>query len=356
MLKKLDWPLLSAVCALLFLGILNIYGIGGFESVFLKKQAVFALIGALLVFISVFFDYRIFKNYSVPSLAIYAFVILLLLATLFTAPEIRGVTSWLFIGRLGIEPSEVLKLSVLILLAKYFSSRHTQIDDWRHILASFIYIGVPAFLIFIQPDFGSAAIVFIIWLGSLVIAGIRPKYLTAIILIFSLLFLLGWNVVLKPYQKARLVTFLNPSRDPKGAGYNVIQSKIAVGSGKFFGKGLGNPTQAKLGLLPEPYTDFAFASLVEQFGFVGMVFILMLYLLVLSRLIKISLAARDNFSKIYLFLFAVFIFAHVVINIGMNMGLMPITGLPLPFISYGGSHLITLMLGIGIVQSIKARV
>ena len=355
MIKKLDWPLVAGVYALLIFGILNIYGIGGFESIFFKKQLIFALIGTFLILLSVFFDYRIFKNYSAPSLIIYIFVILLLITTLFAAPEIRGVSSWLFIGRLGIEPSEVLKLSVLILLAKYFSSRHTQIDDWRHIFASFIYIGVPALLIFIQPDFGSAAIVILIWLGSLVIAGIRPKYLTAIILIFALLFLLGWNVILKPYQKARLITFLNPGQDPQGAGYNIIQSRIAVGSGRLFGKGLGNPTQAKLGLLPEPYTDFAFASLAEQFGFTGILGILFLYLLILSRLIKISLAARDNFSKIYLFLFAVFIFAHTLINVGMNMGLMPITGLPLPFISYGGSHLITLMLGVGISQSIKIR-
>jgi len=240
-------------------------------------------------------------------------------------------------------------------MAKYFSQKNSEIYKVHHILASGIYMAVPLLLVLKQPDLGSAFIFFVIWLSILLAAGVKRKHLLMIIFSAILMMLVAWLGFLEPYQKNRITTFLNPYLDPKGEGYSIIQSKIAIGSGGLWGKGFGHGTQAGLGFLPEAHTDFAFASFAEQFGFAGILTIFSLFVALLFKISKIGFSAKNNFAKLFSVGLIAFIFSHVVINAGMNLGLLPITGIPLPFLSYGGSFLISVSLGIGFLESIKVR-
>ena len=301
-----------------------------------------------------FFDYRIFKNYSSVLLILYLLSLLSLFFVLFSQ-EIRGATSWFRLGSLSFEPIEFIKIVIILLLAKYFSFRHIEMYRIRHLIVSGIYIGLPVSIIILQPDFGSILVLFSIWLGLVVVAGIKLRHLFILFLIMALLFAGGWFGFLKDYQKQRILTFFNPQEDPSGRGYHISQSLIAIGSGGWFGQGLAASSQAGLKFLPEQHTDFIFATLAEQRGLVGVLFLLALFTLLFWRLIRIALFSLNNFSRLFASGLAIMIFSQLVINIGMNMALLPITGLTLPLISYGGSSLISMFLGLGILQSIKAR-
>jgi len=269
--------------------------------------------------------------------------------------EIRGVNAWISIGSFNVEPSEFAKIAIVILLAKYFSQKHTEIYKARHIIASGIYVAIPVFLVLRQPDLGSAFIFFAIWISMLLVAGIKRKHLVIIVLTAILVGLIAWLVLLAPYQKNRIISFLDPYLDPKGEGYSIIQSRIAIGSGSILGNGFGQGTQASFGFLPEAHTDFAFASFAEQFGFVGVLGIFALLTMFLFRIGKIGFSVNNNFAKLFSIGFIAFIFSHVIINAGMNLGLLPITGIPFPFLSYGGSFLIATTLGIGLLESIRMK-
>jgi len=350
----LDPLLFSAILALSFLGLLNLAGTAGAGSVFLKKQSIFFAVGVLILFLNPIFDYRIFKNYSMPSVFFFGASVFLLFFTLQAVP-VRGVAAWLhFPFGISFETSEIVKLAMILFLARYFSSR-AHFAHFSAILISGIYVFLVFILVFLQPDFGSSVILFMIWLGGVLLSGLTKKQILIAVNSLVILSLVIGVFILQPYQKSRITSFFGGLLGYGRESYNVLQSKIAIGSAGFWGLGFGNGSQARFGLLPEATSDFALAALVEQFGFISLALVIILYFIILSRLLSISAAANDNFSKFFIAMFLVYFFAHVVINMGMNLGLLPVTGLPLPFISYGGSFFISLMVGFSIIENIRKR-
>ncbi len=356
-LKSMDWILMLVVFFVFFLGLASIYGNSILNSDFTQfnKQIAAFLIGLFLLLIFALLDYRVFKDNPVVTILFYLGALMVLGIVLVLGISIRGSTSWFNLGKLNFEPSELAKLAIIIILAKYFSLRHVEIKQTVHIIVSGIYALIPFGLILFQPDLGSATIIFLIWLGIILISGIHIKHLVIIFLIFLILAGSAWFFYLKDYQKERILTFINPTSDPLGSSYNVTQSIIAIGSGQIFGKGLGRGTQSQLSFLPEQLTDFIFASIAEEFGFIGILFIFTAFLLIIIRILKIIRESNNNFAKLFCAGFLILIMSQFFINIGMNLGLVPVIGLSLPFVSYGGSHLVILMLGLGIIQSIRIR-
>ncbi|MFH1769686.1 MAG: FtsW/RodA/SpoVE family cell cycle protein [Parcubacteria group bacterium] len=352
--KKFDWPLLMVTLILSGISIATFYLIDPSYNEIITRQIVLVSIGILAFIGFSFFDYRIFKNNSLPSILFYVITVGLLLLTL-TSPEIRGARAWTTVLGLRFEPSEIAKLAVLILLAKYFSQKHVEIYRTPHILASGIYAGIPAVITFLQSDLGSMIVFIALWLGMLTFSGINKKHLLAILMIGVVLASLAWFVVLQDYQKQRLASFIDPYLDPLESGYSTIQAKTTLGSGMLMGTLLGGREDSALITVPEPHTDFAFAALAQKFGFIGVIAVLGLLGFLLLRIGSITIGANNNFAKLYGLGLMMIIFIHIIINVGMNLGVMPITGIPLPFLSYGGSHLITLMIGLGLIQSIKMR-
>src|SRR3990167_2278581 len=349
--KEIDLPLFAAIAAISLFSILNMYGIEGFGS-FFTKQVIFVTVGLGVMVLLSFFNYRYLKNYSFPVLLLYFLSIFLLLLT-FYSRSVRGVNAWIVLGQFTFEPAELAKLMLIVLMAKYFSRRHVHINQLRHILVSGIYYAIPVLIILAQPDLGSAIILSLIWISVLVAIGMNKKHFFFLIIMAVVVSYGSWMFALKPYQKDRLLTFVNPGNDPRGSGYNLIQSKIAIGSGYWFGNGIGKGSQATLGFLPEPHNDFVFAAAAEQFGLVGLGLILAAVAFIISRTLLIGRSAMSNFGKLFSIGISVFIFAHALIGASVNVGLMPVTGLPFPFLSYGGSYLISLMVGLGVLQSIK---
>src|SRR3989338_384496 len=347
----IDLPLFATVVAISLFSILNMYGIDGVGS-FLTRQIVFVVIGLGVMVLLSFFNYRYLKNYSFPVLFLYFFSIFLLVLT-FYSRSVRGVNAWIVLGQFTFEPAELAKLMLIVLMAKYFSQRHVHVNQLKHILISGIYFGIPVLIILVQPDLGSAIIFSLIWISILVAVGINKKHLFLLAVLAVMISYGSWMFVLRPYQKDRLLTFVNPGNDPRGSGYNLIQSKIAIGSGYWFGNGLGKGSQSTLGFLPESHNDFVFAATAEQFGFVGVGLVMSAILFIIYRILAIGRGVISNFGKIFSIGMAVFIFAHAIIGASVNIGLMPVTGIPFPFLSYGGSYLISIMSGLGIVQSIK---
>lgn len=354
-LKKIDWPLGVIVLFISGIGLLTIYGIGSPESiVFFKKQIIFIALGFFIMIGLSFFDYRIFKNYSIILITLY-FLSLVFLGLVLFSEEIRGASSWFHFGSLSVGPIEFIKIIIILFLAKYFSFRHIEMYRIRHLIVSGGYIGLPVLAVLLQPDFGSILVLSAIWVGVVVVSGIKTRHLIALFLVMILFLTGGWFGFLQDYQKQRIITFLNPQEDPYGKGYHINQSLIAIGSGQLFGKGLDFTPQAGLKFLPEQHNDFIFATLAEQRGLAGISFLLALFALLFWRIIKIALGAANNFSRLFVAGFVIMIFVQMAINIGMNMAILPITGLTLPLVSYGGSSLISIFIGLGILQSIKAR-
>jgi rod shape determining protein RodA len=351
-LSEVDVFLLAAVVAVSLMGLLNIYGLAGVDSQFFRRHLIYLFIGYGLMTGLSLFDYRYFKNNSLPALSAYILSIFLLLLT-FLSTAVRGTNAWITFAGFTFEPSELAKLMLIILMAKYFSQRHVMINDFRHIVISGIYFFIPTAIVLNQPDLGSAMILTLIWLGMLLAAGINRRHFFLLIILALVISFIGWVALLEPYQKTRIISFVNPQSDPLGSGYNIIQSQIAIGSGHWFGNGLGKGYQAKLGFLPEPYHDFAFAAAVEQFGFAGILLFLGGIFLIIYRILDVGSRAGNNFGRLFSIGMVMFIFSHVVISACVNTGLMPVTGLPFPLLSYGGSHLISIMAGLGIIQSIK---
>lgn len=356
-LKNLDWILIITVFFICIFGLLSLYSSSFAKDSFLnfQKQLLFVGVGFFLMAGISFFDYRALKQNSLFLLLFYL-IFLLALALLFVfGDKIRGVYSWFRLGNFSFEPIEFMKLALVLVLAKYFSMRHIEMYRPFHIIISGIYVALPAFLVFLQPDIGSAAIIVVLWIGIMIIVGIKLRHLAFLSLIGILTSLFSWIFVLRDYQKDRIFAFLNPYFDPIGRGYNAIQSLIAVGSGGIFGMGLGYGSQVQYNFLPEAQTDFIFSAISEEFGFLGVFILLTLFIILFYRIIKIILGASNNFARLCAAGIILWIFFQIVINIGMNIGIFPITGIPLPFLSYGGSSLIALFLGLGLLQSIKVN-
>ena len=338
------------------MGFLSVYSSslhsGNFTN--LEKNIAFFAVGFFLMFLFSFFDWRIFRENPYLILILYFFSIALLFGLYFFAPATRGVRTWYKLGPFSIDPIEITKISLLILLAKYFSSRHVEMYRIKHVFLSGVYVLIPVALIFFQPNLGSCLVILSLWLGILVISGIKLRHFLFLMLAFMMVFASGWIFFLKDYQKARIMSFFIPY-DPLGISWSQNQSKIAAGIGGLFGKGIGNGSQTQYGFLSEPQTDFIFAAVAEEMGIAGIAVLLMLFLLVIWRITKIAQGAHDNFSKLFVLGFAVLLVAQIIIHIGMNIGFLPIIGLPLPFLSYGGSNMIATFMIIGILQSIMVN-
>jgi rod shape determining protein RodA len=257
------------------------------------------------------------------------------------------------LGGISLQPADPIKLVLIAILAKYFSRRHIEIANIRHILVSGFYSFVFFVLIAIQPDFGSAIIIFLIWFGMVLVSGISKKHLALVFFIGLLSFGGLWFYVFKDYQKHRIINFIHPLSDIRGTGYNAYQSTIAVGSGEIFGKGVGFGTQSRLKFLPEFETDFIFASFAEEWGFLGALILISLYAIVVWRILLHSMRGATNFEMLFGLGLAVYIMSHFFINVGMNIGLLPVTGITLPFMSYGGSHLLTEFAGLGMLMGMS---
>lgn len=354
-LKQFDWFLFLAAILLASLGIAAILSTTWGEEGSLKildKQVIAAVAGVFFIFCLALINYQIFKNYSY---VFYVLMILALLAVLFFGKEIRGTKGWFDFGFFQFQPTEFAKIVLLIILAKYFSSISGKPSQVRHILVSGILTLIPVGLILAQPDLGSALILILLWILMLLISGIKKEYIVTLIFFGAVLFLLSWNFALAPYQKDRILSFINPMRDPLGAGYHMIQSKIAIGSGELLGRGLGHGPQSQLKFLPDQHTDFIFAVISEELGFLGATLLLSLLFFLLLRIVKISKKVKDEFG-LMLTLGTCFLFLiQIFINIGMNVGVLPVAGVPLPFVSYGGSALLFSFIILGILESITAR-
>jgi len=355
-LKQLDWILIGVVFLLVAIGFLSLYssslGKGDFSN--FNKQIIFFAFGVFLMFSLSFFDWRALRDNPYLILILYFFCLAALAGLFFLAPEIRGVQRWYKVGELTIDPIEFIKLVLIILLAKYFSTRHVEMYQIRHILISGVYVLIPCALVFLQPDLGSVLILIALWAGILIVSGISFKRFLILFLCFLLVFALSWNLALKDYQKDRILSFVQPqAADPLAIGWNQRQAKIAIGSGGLFGQGIGSGSQTQYGFLPESQTDFIFAAIAEETGLIGVTTILFLFAVLIWRISKIALLARTNFARIFASALNILLISQIFINIGMNIGILPIVGIPLPLISYGGSNLVMTLLGLGILQSIK---
>ena len=321
-------------------------------NIFFERQIIWITIALGVFFAFSFVDFRFLRRTSV-IFALFLVTVLMLIAIFIFGDVVKGAQSRFDFGGFAVQPAEYAKLVIIALLAKYFTRRHIEIAHVRHIALSGVYALIFFVLILLQPDFGSAIMIFFIWLGMVLVSGISKKHL-AIVFVAGLVAVGGmWAFVFQDYQKERIVTFLHPLADIQGAGYNAYQSTIAVGSGQWFGKGIGYGTQSKLLFLPEFETDFIFASFAEEWGFVGVLLLFGLFGVLLWRILVHARLGATNFETFFALGVAILFIAHFTVNVGMNIGLLPVTGVTLPFMSYGGSHLVTEFAALGILVAMR---
>lgn len=351
-LKQIDWLLVFFIIPIISAGLVTMKSFTSFEhgGAFFSRQVMWVIISFIVFFIFSFIDFRFLKRTEV-LMSLFIFFSLMLVVLFVFGKISHGAQSWFSISGISFQPADMMKLVLVLILSKYFSRRHVEIGDIKHIFISGLYAFIPFVLVLLQPDFGSAMIIFFIWLGMVLVSGISKKHLLLVFFSASVIFASLWMFTFAPYQKARIANFINPMADIRGSGYNVFQSTIAVGSGQVMGKGLGFGTQSRLKFLPEYQSDFIFAAYSEEWGFIGSLIILILFGLVISRILYFASLGASNFEMLFGMGIAIFLMSHILINIGMNLGLMPVTGIPLPFMSYGGSHLLTEFAGLGILMS-----
>jgi len=350
--RGIDIALVSSLVLLLTAGLITMRSFGGSSNYFFTRQLIWIVLGFFVFLLFRQIDWRIFKL-GFFVIILYTVGVVLLVALFVYSSPVRGSSSWFIIGPFSFEPSELIKILLLLLFAKYFSRRHVQIAQFRHIFISALYLAVPLFLVAAQPDLGTTAILFFLWLSMMFASGIRIKHVVVLGVVALILVYAGWSLFLAPYQKARLVSFFNPWSDAQGTGYQAVQSMTALGSAGLFGKGIGMGNQSRLNFLPEHETDFIFAAFAEEWGLLGVVFLLTFFGIMLWRILKIGLVSTSNFVRLYSIGFAVMLFVQAFIHISMNIGILPITGLGLPFVSYGGSALISYFAGLGILSNVR---
>lgn len=355
-LRSIDWVLFFSVLILLFLGLSAIYSVDLSRDlvhfVNVKKQFFGILVALLCCGFVIMSNYKLLQNYA-PLL--YFIAIILMSSVLFFGETIRGARGWFVFGQFSFQPVEFMKVALIISLATYFSKRARRFFGKREFFESLAIVSVPVLLTFLQPDLGSAFVLIGIWFFVALFAGIPKLY----VLLFSIsgvvISIFSWMFFLAEYQKARILTFLDSAHDPLGQGYNVAQAIIAIGSGGWFGRGLGFGSQSQLKFLPESHTDFIFAVIAEELGFFGVILLVGAFVLLMFRLLYSLKRSRDNFTSYLILGIASVIFIQLFVNVGMNLGVLPITGIGLPFVSYGGSSIILFIALIGIVQSIIIR-
>lgn len=351
--SRIDWLLLAFALPISIAGLVTMQSYGG-GSIFFDRQLAWLAVSVGVFFFFSLLDASVFKKTNV-LVALFLFCIGLLILVFFIGHTVNGAKSWFSLGGFSVQPSDFMKIILILLLAKYFSRRHVAIGQVKHLLISGVYALIPFILIFLQPDFGVAFIIGLIWLGMALVAGIRKRHLLLLFGIAAVAFTILWSFVFAPYQKARIETFISPLSDIHGRGYNAHQAVIAVGSGGFFGKGVGYGTQSRLRFLPEYQTDFIFAAFAEEWGFVGALLLLLLFGLLLARILGFAIHGESNFETLFAAGVMILFISHILINVGMNIGIMPVTGITLPFMSYGGSHLMVEFGALGILSSMSRR-
>ena len=350
-LKSVDYFLILIVMLIGTISIFAIYSTENGNFSYYTKNHLIRLLTFFLMFL-VFSFIRI-STWHRHAYIFYFVALLLLFAVIFFGVTASGSKRWINLYFLNLQPSEIMKIAIIVCFARYYHRiQNVETQSYKFLLQPIILLIVPCYLVIKQPDLGTAILIAGSGLAIIWLAGINIKYFvySGLLLLVSLPFVISF---LKPYQKSRILTFFNPDRDPLGAGYQIIQSKIAIGSGGFYGKGFLKGTQSYLEFLPEKHTDFIFTLFSEEFGFLGSVILIFLYLLLIYRIIKIGFDCRSFFSRLFCFGFSTALFLYVFVNIAMVNGLLPIVGAPLPIMSYGGSSMLSIMLGLSIVMSCK---
>ena len=351
--KNFDYILLTCIVLLGSISLVTMYSTDGGKILFhtkshFTKLVVFTLMMLIFSFINI-------KFWFLFGYIFYLSVIGLLVWTYLFGIKSSGSQRWIDLYFINLQPSELMKICIIMCLAKYFHRMKLEnVNSIYTILTSLIIIILPMGLVIVQPDLGTSLLIAISGIAVLWFAGVNHKYFiyTMLGFLISLPFIISF---LKPYQKLRVLTFLNPDRDPLGAGYQIIQSKIAVGSGGIFGKGFLKGTQSYLEFLPEKHTDFIFTLFSEEFGFVGSAFLLLIYAIIIYRIVAVGASSRSYFAKLFCYSFGASIFVYITINMSMVLGLLPIVGSPLPIMSYGGSSMLATMFGFGVVMSAKVH-
>jgi rod shape determining protein RodA len=356
LLTHFDWMLLLLICLIAAIGMVNLFSATSTwdpsGTPVYVKQAYWLGIGLLIAFMVCSVDYR---HLEYLGFIFYGINVALLLVVLVAGKTSMGATRWIDLGFFNLQPSEIMKIVIIITLARHFSEKgHSFGHTLRELLGPFLLMGVPVLLIIKQPDLGTAMLLLFIGTTIILFAGVRRSAL-AVLAFFGLAGAGGGWFLLHDYQKERIHTFLDPERDPLGSGYHIIQSKIAVGSGGFFGKGFMQGTQSQLSFLPERHTDFAFSVFAEEWGFVACLLLLLLYLLVIFVGIYIARRATDRFGMYLALGVVALLFWHIVVNLGMVIGLLPVVGVPLPLFSYGGTSMVTTMIGAGLLLNVGMR-
>jgi len=347
----IDWFVFVSALAISLLGLVTMRSFSA-ENSFFDKQLVWICIAIAAFFAGSIPEYGFLRRTPVIT-GLFVVVVFSLALIYFFGAIVKGAQNRFNLGFLSVQPSDPAKLLLVMMLSKYFARRHVEIAAFRHIAVSGAYTLALFILVFFQPDFGSSIIIASIWMGMVLVAGISWKHLLALS-IAAIIVLTGlWQYGLQPYQKQRVLTFIHPLADIRGSGYNAYQSTIAVGSGELLGKGIGYGTQSKLRFLPEYQTDFIFAAYAEEWGFIGVLLLFGLFGVLIIRILVIASYGSDNFDMLFGAGIAVYFTSQFIVHVGMNMGLLPITGTTLPFMSYGGSHLVTEYLALGILMGMR---
>lgn len=348
---SIDWLSFWAALALCAIGLFTMDSFAGKDPLFIR-QIIWISIGVAVFFGASVVDWRFLRRGAVAA-GIYIALLVPLVVLVVLGQATQGAKSWFDLGAFAFQPVEFVKLALIIVLAKYFSRRHIEIRNIRHILTSGAYAGIVFVLVALQPDFGSAIIIFLIWLGLVFVSGISRLHLFGLFAIGIVAFTGLWFFGFHDYQRERIMTFVNPMADIHGAGYNAYQSTVAVGSGQLIGKGVGYGTQSKLRFLPEYQTDFIFAAFAEEWGFVGIIIVFSLYGVIFVRIIMNAGRGASNFETLFALGVFFYFLAHFILHVGINLGILPVTGTTVPFMSYGGSHLLTEFLALGMLSAMR---
>lgn len=344
----IDWFAFGVALGLALLGLATMSSFQAQDPFFLR-QSIWIFLSVGVFFAASQVDWRFLRRSGVAAV-FYALMLVPLLFLLALGHSTLGAKSWLNIGSLGLQPTDLVKLALIVALAKYFSRRHIEIANIRHILVSGAYAGIVFMLVALQPDFGSAIIIAAIWFGMVLLSGLSRTHLFATVALSVIAFSGLWFFGFHDYQKQRIMTFLHPLADVHGAGYNAYQATIAVGSGQLLGKGIGYGTQSKLRFLPEYQTDFIFAAFAEEWGFIGVGLVFVFFGVLFWRLLVSASHGASNFETLFALGVLCYFAAHFILHVGINVGVLPVTGTTIPFMSYGGSHLIVEFLALGIIS------
>ncbi len=351
--KYIDWYLFTAALAISLLGLVTMRSFSA-ENMFFGRQIIWIIVAVGVFFVASIPEYAFFRRTPVV-VGLYSIIVALLALIFVFGAVVKGGQNRFNLGLFAVQPADLAKLFLVVFLAKYFARRHIEIAHIRHILVSGAYAFLLLALVFLQPDLGSAITIASIWLGMVLVAGISWKHLATLFVIAGLVSGGLWHFALHKYQKDRILTFIHPLSNIQSTGYNAYQSTVAVGSGQLTGKGIGYGTQSKLQFLPEFQTDFIFASFAEEWGFIGVVLLFGLFTIVIVRILMVARRGYDNLDALIAAGIAIYFISQFIVHAGMNMGLLPITGTTLPFMSYGGSHLVTEYMALGILMGLRRR-